>query len=402
MWASVQVLIVLTLILATMFYFAERAAQPEEYNYWRSLLWAFTRYIGDPGKFSGPGPVTFTGRLVASLIGIVGIMIFAVPAGLIGGGFRSAIEKEMRKRHLADVGDRLKKAFSRQQDSATMFRIVPRHIALGTLQARKNMTERDVIDAVEYNPPFRLRNLASAESQGTHALDQLVIEMFPYNRPPYGAMIDRGSKITIAAPSSVSDAGIGNMAYYVALIGGFNFISKEIETNVDDAVSYYLIDDETTPSDRAEYLKDLRQIAGEGDDRWTIFMISSERRTEASLHFITKANQKTGRTSTIVDAEQFDKLYAEISRRLNEKFELQSESDTDYRPAGPNNSAVRIGGGVEVNAFTLRVASELAVWDPRYIAVCLEMAEAINATIGNHDWQPSKELLKSKGSGYQQ
>ena len=98
MWASVQVLIVLTVILATVFFVAEYAVQPEEYNYGRSLLWAFTRYIGDPGKFSGPGPVTFTGRLVACLIGIVGILIFAVPAGLVGGGFRTAIEKELRKK----------------------------------------------------------------------------------------------------------------------------------------------------------------------------------------------------------------------------------------------------------------------------------------------------------------
>lgn len=401
MWASIQVLIVLTVILATIFYFAERSAQPDEYNFWKSLLWAFTRYIGDPGKFAGPGPVTFTGRLVASLIGIVGILIFAVPAGLIGSGFRSAIEKELRKKHLENVGNRLNMAFSRIQDPKTMYRCVPRYISLGTLQAKKNMTERDVIDAVEYNPPFRLRNLATAETQGTHANDQLVIEMFPYNRPPYGAMIDRGSNVTIACPSSVAEAGIGNFAYYLALIGGFNFISKEIEADVDDPVSFYLINDDNSPAERAEYLNDLRKLS-DGKDKWTIFIISSERQCESTFHFVTKANSKTGRESTVLEQNKFDELFTTIDNSLNDQFNILSETDTDYRPAGPSNSAVKIGGGENTNAFTIRIASSFIVWDVRYIPVCKAVAEAINSVIGDTDNAAPVSLLKEKGSGYQQ
>ena len=398
MWASVQVLIVFTVILATIFFIAEYAVQPEEYNYGRSLLWAFTRYIGDPGKFSGPGPVTFTGRLVACLIGIVGILIFAVPAGLVGGGFRTAIEKELRKKHLAKIGEKLNKAFTRKQDSKTMYRFVPRNIYLTTLQAQKNMTEKDVIDAVEYNPPFRLRDLASAATQGTHVAGQLVVEMFPHNTA-YGAMIDRGSNVTIACPSSVSDAGIGNMGYYLALIGGFNFISKEIEADVHEPVSYYLIDDENNPSDRKLYLEDLKKLAG-GKNNWTIFLISSERQSDYALHFITLANKKTERESTVLEPDKFNQLFTDISESLNKDFEIKSELDTEYKAAGINNAAVRIGGGVTTNSFTIRVSSELAVWDSRYIAVCKEMAKAINDVIGDPHKMATDEILKEKGTGY--
>ena len=401
MWASIQVLIVLTVILATVFYFAEHRAQPDEYNYWRSLLWAFTRYIGDPGKFSGAGPITFTGRLVASFIGIVGIMIFAVPAGLIGSGFRSAIEKELRKNHLDDVGDRLTKAFRRKQDTKTLMRYVPRYISLGTLQAKKNMTERDVIDAVEYNPPFRLRNLATAEMRGTHAHDQLVIEMFPYNTV-YGSLFDRESNITIACPTGVSEAGIGNFAYHLAFMGGFNFISKEIEPNIDETASYYLIADETTPPERAAFLADLRRLAGKGSDRWTIFVISSERQCEESLHYVTRANAKTGRESTIIDQERFDALYKAASEAVCEKTGHLSECDKEYRPAGPNNVSVRIGGGVDTNTFTLRVSSDLAVWDADYVAVCKALADAINATVGNPEKAATMQQLKEPGLGFWQ
>lgn len=400
MWASVQVLIVLTLVLATIFFIAEYQAQPEEYDYPRSLLWAFTRYIGDPGKFSGPGPVTFTGRLVACLIGIVGILIFAVPAGLVGGGFRTAIEKELRKKHLIKIGDKLKNAFSREQDSKTLFRFVPRHISLASLQAKRNMTERDVIDAVEYNPPFRLRNLGDSEAKGTHASDRLVVEMFPYNREPYGAMIDRGSNVTIACPSSESEAGIGNLGYYLALIGGFNFISKEIETDINDPVSFYLVADKESPAQLKEYLTDLKKLS-KGTDHWTIFLISSERRSDYALHFITKANQKTGLESTVLDKVGFEKLYQTLSSELLNEFDLKCELDVEYRPVGSKNSSIIIGGGVDTNTFTIRMATELAVWDPRYLAVCKVMAEAINATIARANNPTPAEKLKEKGIGYQ-
>ena len=400
MWASVQVLIVLTVVLATVFFIAEHQAQPDEYSYWRSLLWAFTQYIGDPGEFAGAGPVSLVGRLMATLIGIVGILIFAVPAGLIGSGFSSAIEDDLRKKHLEEVGDRLKKAFRRQRDAKTRILCVPRYISLGTLQAQKNMTQRDIIDAVEYNPPFRLRNLATAETRGAHAHDQLVIEMFPYDTC-YGSCIDRGSNITIACPTSYSEAGIGNFSYYLALIGGFNYISKEVEPNVDEPASYYLIDEKITSAERAVYLADLRRLAGKGKERWTIFLISTEGQKEESLHFITRAYDTTGRASSIIEAEDFNRMWSAMSGAVQEQFALLSDLDV-YRPIGPKNAAVHIGGGVDTNAFTIRIASELVVWDERYMAVAKTLAEAINTTVGNPDKAADLSLLKKEtGLEYQ-
>ena len=83
-WVSIQVLLVVTVILTIVFYLAEHRAQPEEYRTpLDALVWAATRYIGDPGNFAGNGPVTLIGRYVDTIIGIMDILIFAVPAGLV-------------------------------------------------------------------------------------------------------------------------------------------------------------------------------------------------------------------------------------------------------------------------------------------------------------------------------
>lgn len=113
-WVSIQVLLVATVVLAMLFYFVEHTAQPEEYkNPWDAFVWAITRYIGDPGKFAGKGPITLTGRYIDTFIGILKILIFAVPAGLVANGFRKAMEDEKRKMKLIGYSERLKKAFKR-------------------------------------------------------------------------------------------------------------------------------------------------------------------------------------------------------------------------------------------------------------------------------------------------
>lgn len=400
MWSSLQVLIVLTFLLATIFFIAEYGTQNRGYNYLESLVWAFTRYIDDPGEFSSITPTTLTGRWMATLIGIVGILIFAVPAGLIGSAFTSAIENDLRKNHLREIGDRLVKAFRRKQEPKTMYKCVPRYISIGTLQALKNITENDIVEAVEFNPQFRLRNLATAAAKDVKAVDHLVVEMFPLNTI-YGTCIDRSSDITIVCPTAISEASIGNFSYYLALIGGFNYVSKEVELNVDEPTSYYVMPDEDTNEQVAAYRSDLLRLSS-GKNRWTIFLISSESRNDTELHFVTTANANTGRNSTIIDHDAFERLWNGITTEVVEETGVRSDLN-ELRPAGPKNAAVRIGGGVDTNAFTIRISSELLVWDSRYMALAKSLAEILALRISDSSGEKMTDvaILKQSGLSYQ-
>lgn len=401
MWSSLQVLVALTLLLATIFFVAEYNTHGQTVSYWDSLVWAFTRYIGDPGEFSSLAPTTVVGRWMATLIGIVGILIFAVPAGLIGGAFTSAIEDDQRKEHLRKMADRLIKAFRRRQDPKTMYKCVPRYIALETLKALKNMTEQDIIEAVELTPQFRLRNLATAERKGSHSIDRLVIELFTLNTN-YGTFIDRKSDITIVCPTALNEAAIGNFSYYLALIGGFNYVSKEVEANIDDPTSFYILPENSTDELLATYLNDLQRLSS-GANKWTIFLISSESEKDTELHFLTSANANTGRDSTVINHEAFERIWHGVTTDLVEKTGIKSDLN-ELRPAGPKNASVRIGGGVNTNAFTIRISSEFLVWDSRYMVVAKSLAEIITfrlAQSGAEAMTPA-DILKQSGTGYQQ
>lgn len=419
MWISIQVLLVITIILATIFYFAEYNGR-EDYNYWNSLVWAFTRYIEDPGEFSNIRPATTTGRWMATLIGIIGILIFAVPAGLIGGAFTKAIENEERKKHLDNIGNKLKKSFRRMQDPKTGYRVIPRYVSIANLMTKKNMQEQDVVDAVRQNSSFRLRNLANSEIRGSHAMDRIVVEMFPHNTD-YGCCIDRHSDITIVCPTGYSEAAIGNFSYYLALIGGFNFISKEYEVDPDEPSSYYIIKDENKEYNLKLFMNDLRRMVYESDcrasiehtgedrpvpidKRWTVILISSESIKENEIHIVTRTYPKTGIDSLILDHEGFDRLWENISNNLEAATGFKADLNIDdLRPIGSKNLAYRIGGGVNTNVMVIRISSEVLVWNPRYLVLAKELAGIFAATLGESytESMTDDSILKSSGEGFQ-
>lgn len=103
------------------------------------------------------------GRYIDTFIGILKILIFAVPAGLVPNGFRQAMADDKKARHLEDCRERIRKSFRRVLNKQTHYRVVPRRESVITLQAKKGMSENDIINTVTKFDEFRLRNLASSQ-----------------------------------------------------------------------------------------------------------------------------------------------------------------------------------------------------------------------------------------------
>lgn len=405
-WVSIQVLLVVTLVVALLFYFVEHSAQPEEYkNPWDAFVWAVTRYIGDPGKFAGNGPITLTGRYLDTFIGILKILIFAVPAGLVANGFRQAIADDKRKRKLADFGERMRKAFARKQCRFTRYRVVPRYLSVVDIQVKQRMDTKDILDTIDFCKDFRLRNLALSQNIVEHPQDRLVVEHFPLaENAPYGCKIDRGSDITIVSTSSTLEAGIGHFSYYLALFGGFNYMSKEIEQNPDNPRSYYLIDDEKAEPALEAFTNDLRQLT-RGEQKWAVFMLSASGGDEplhpTDFHFVHNVQKKLeAQPTTVLHEQQFIRLYEGLAKMLEDEFQLKSDLDEFYLPVGKKNVAMKIGGGKETNAFTLRTAYSVTEWDQRHISILRKMAEVIKTHLEPIKAFEEDKAWKEAGIGY--
>ena len=413
-WVSIQVLLVATVVLALLFYVVEHVAQPDEYkNPWDAFVWAITRYIGDPGKFAGKGPVTLTGRYIDTVIGILKILIFAVPAGLVANGFRKAMEDDKRKRHLEECREKIRKSFRRILNKKTQYRVISRKMPIITLQAKKGMVEKDIIDTVTKFDEFRLRNLAGSQTASEHPQDRLVIEMLPLDqktvdgfdiiRTSYGIRIDRGSNVNIIAPSAAGENSIGHFAYYLAQFGGFNYVSKEFVTDVDEPVSYYIIEGKENEWEQPlkDFISDIKTMSS-NKEKWNIILVSSDNIYDTQFHFVHRGNEKSGLEHTTLDEEKFTDLYSPFSAKMQEEFDYYSDLDEKYRPVGKKNIGIITGGGIKNNAFTLRVSYSVTTWSDSPAPIIVEMAKVIKQHLEAPERSKFEELSswKLKGCGY--
>jgi voltage-gated potassium channel len=408
MFISLQFLVIVTLMLSFVLFFYEHAAQPDVYNNGiTSVVWAFAQYIGDPGGFADTPPVTFIGRIIACIIGLLGIALFAVPAGLVGAGFSEAMGKELHAEETAKNIAKLKAAFERKLDRPTGFQVVPQHLSICDIQAKMGMKIDDILDAVEKADCFRLINLAATQPIDEHPHDKLAVEHFLVNRP-YGCCIDRHSKITIVSPSSLADPCIGNFSYYLALIGGFNYISRELGELRPYRSYYSFTDRHNYEQNLPLYMNDLEQLTSR-EGSWTVTPLVASGANEPTyptiFHFSAggaKGDERfEGENLIVEDMEAYRAFYEDITSVLSEKFSMDSDHQRYHNVATPNLFARKFAENKgSRNNVVLRIAWSACLWDSRRIAIAKTIADVLNRHFESDKEKIPSSDLKIKKFGY--
>ncbi len=404
---SLQFLVIITIILSFILFFAEHEAQPDVYdNGMTPVLWAFMQYIGDPGGFGDYPPVTVIGRIIACVIGILGIAIFAVPAGLIGAGFTEAMEDEEKNIKTKENIDKLHLAFERKLDRFTRFQTAPQIVSVADIQARLRMNLDDIFDAINNSNKFRLVNLASTRTIDEKADDKLAVEHFPLNRD-YGYFIDRGSNVTIVSPASMVDPGFYHFAYYLAKIAGFNYVSRELG-ELRPYKSYYLpADDIKETTEFKSYMTDLNQLANK-EGHWLITLLVASGANEPAypeqVHFC-YGGKKGDETYddpniTIHDVPLFEQMYQEMVNRLSSEFNIHCDKQRYHDSSNPKVFARHLDNKDKVNSFYVRVAWSECLWNPAHVQISKVMGEVFNKYFDGDKEMANSPDLKVKDIGY--
>lgn len=391
MAVSLQFLAIVTLILSFILFFVEHEAQPEIYNNgWKSVVWAFAQYIGDPGGFADTPPITLVGRLIACAIGILGIAIFAVPAGLIGSAFTEVMDEDKEKEHINENIHKITRMFKFDKDQQhTNLFYVPRYYPVDTILTRKFIPQEEIIKAVECSDCFHLYNLANAVNKQDEPEDKIVVLNYKKNTP-YGCCIDRGSNVTIVFTSGFVEPVTGWFAYHLAKLGGFNYVSKEVESDPDNPTTYYNIHDEGACPNLRLFLDDINRLSSRPDS-WVIPVLAATglRNRPEQLHFC--YNTVKGDSgyddplARIRDYESFDKLYNAISDYMSKTYNLTCDKNKWYGVQKNLNIAYHLGAP---NVFTLRVEAYLWIFDANFLEFTKALAENIHDVL-----DPEKELV---------
>jgi voltage-gated potassium channel len=94
--ASVFVLIMLVIVAASLTYLAEHAAQPKKFGTIPEAMWWAIITMTTVG-YGDVIPVTDFGKILSACIGVIGMGMVALPAGLLAAGFNSALHRRRRE-----------------------------------------------------------------------------------------------------------------------------------------------------------------------------------------------------------------------------------------------------------------------------------------------------------------
>ena len=389
MVVSLQFLTIVTLILSFVLFFVEHAAQPDVYaNGWTSVVWAFAQYIGDPGGFADTPPITFTGRIIACIIGILGIAIFAVPAGLIGSAFTEVMEKDEKKEKIeADIQHINEYMLVKSIKRGNLF-FPAINLSMGDLKMTFGLSEAESLKAISSSKNLRLKNLAAAINQGPKT-DMLVVNQFYVNNA-YGCFVDRKSSVTIVNPLGIGDNGLSFFDWHIAQLGGFNYVANEnfsrTHSSPDKRCNLYMITEESkSNSDFNQFMNDI--IKDKTPNDWIVIIAGEQVVKNSPYDFHFEFGGERGDTSLdFADAIPNDMvkaklLFDDFSKSLEERCGIK----TDYHQVQPKVSTQNIARYLktktEANVLLITVSYDLMIFNKKVHEAIIEAATVLNRNL---------------------
>lgn len=387
LWVSLQFLTIVTLILSFILFFVEHEAQPEVYdNGWRSVVWAFAQYIGDPGDFADTPPVTTTGQIIACLVGILGIAIFAVPAGLIGSGFSEVMEAEEKEKKLRDNANAINEMMLIKSLKREELYWPALNISFGDLTLKLNLTVEEIIKSVAASSNLRIKNLAAALPKGPKT-DLMVVNQYCVNEE-YGSHVERGSSVTIVNPIGVGDNGLSYFDWHIAQLGGFNYVANEFYSmqhhDRTKRCTFYSANDETQAKPNFQRFAN-HILDGKGKGDWIIVVVGEQRvKNVTDLHF--EFGGATGETSfdfkggIVPDRTTVRRLYDEMKSAFEQKG-LAVDAHQVQPPLPEQTLARYLQSRTEANVLQLSASYNLMVFDDKVYSAIVAIADVLNRNL---------------------
>ena len=95
--SALSVLLIILVIASSLMYYAEHAAQPDVYSSIPAAMWWGLITLATVG-YGDMVPITPLGKILGGVIALIGIGVFALPAGIIASGFTEVLEEEEEKK----------------------------------------------------------------------------------------------------------------------------------------------------------------------------------------------------------------------------------------------------------------------------------------------------------------
>lgn len=350
------------------------------------MVWAFLQYVGDPGGFADYPPITIAGQIIAVFVGVLGIAIFAVPAGLIGSGFTEVMEVEQKEEELKGNARSINEFFLVKSIKRSGVYWPAKSLSLGDLKLDFGLSEEEILKAVTFSPNLRLKNLAAAVLEGLKN-DMLVINQF-YVNTNYGSHVERDSSVTIVNPIGTGDNGLSYFDWHIAQLGGFNYVANENFSRMigaeDKRHNFYTV--EKDASENIDFQSFIDDITNGRDENDWIIVVAGEQVVKNITDFHFEFGGEKGETSfdfpecITHDKQKLKQLFDDFSRTM-EDLQLKTDAHQVQPTLNKANITRYIQARTKANVLLITVSYKLMVSDKSVYAAIYNFADVLNRNL---------------------
>lgn len=222
--------LLLSLTLSALMYHFESGYNKSEFkNILEVFIWSIGKYTGDYGAIAVKNPISEMGKVIATVNGLLGIALFALPAGLLASAFIEQLEEKRKMKIINDRITAINKHFAKRQGGGKHFKYKahPRYASTDYIQSKFLLSESELFECIREAKSLRFRALKSNPEKSLS--DIRIIESFKTNCEFGYREFKEQSKIVLINAIGHNERGISHFSYTLANGLHSNYLSREFE-----------------------------------------------------------------------------------------------------------------------------------------------------------------------------
>jgi voltage-gated potassium channel len=377
MVATLLLLFSILVFTSSIMFYIEKDVQPEAfpnilYAFWWGIITLTTIGYGDVY------PITGLGKLIGGFVAVLGILIVAIPTGIISSSFVQKMEESKYLKRMIEIKNKVKEAFYKKYIPELDYHVRRGQLSIDAIKIQLELSENEVYKIAEGKNEFRFRNKKIFKNG--LLTDKLYLEYREINRN-YGTLNNCNHRLTLVSPESLLKESIGYFVYCVSEKLQCNYISNEFfgeesipteqsfgDTALDPNTAFSFIHNEfyyesskQIPLDFQEWKQDLTELR-QPNSIYIVFDTFQQKECKNSfihLSFFNTENQAPEKYPQI-DSVTVNKIKDSLLNKTENKFgqKLQISENGNFKSTARNNILLFIKETVQANTLLISICED--------------------------------------------
>jgi voltage-gated potassium channel len=386
------------IVSATLIYWLEKEVQPDKFPSILHACWWAVVTLTTIG-YGDVYPMTPLGQFLGAVVGILGVIITAIPVGIISSGFVQKMDETNYKKHISVARRKLRDAFYKKYIPEIACKVRRGQLSMDAVKVNLELSEVDLYKIAEGNNEFRFR-YKKVVVHG-RVVDKLFMEYREINTR-YGYVGNKHHKLSLVSPDSLTKQSIGYFVYCLAEKLKCNYISNEFfgdeaevleesfgDKGLDQDCSFNFRNnkiygskpEEETPPAFEDWLFDLERLKN-ANSTYLVFTSYENEHKDVGFVHLTYLKRKNLKSDTLdysfSEPEKLEVFADALKQKAASKWgkEFNVTHNGHFSSVKENNILLYLHEKVEVDVLVVNIHKEYLL-NEKLFSLTAIMAEAI-------------------------